>query len=82
MPELKFDDKGRVTLPKEMRKELGQRFYAFRTKDEIILRPVLKDPLKALREEGKKLPKHMTIKEIKDEARNSAIKHLLNKHNG
>ena len=39
--------------------------------------PVSKDPIKALQEEGKKIPKHLTIADLKRMAREEAEKEAL-----
>lgn len=51
----KVDAKRRIVLPKDIIDEYGEEFVIIRVNGEIILKPLPKDPLKALREEGKKL---------------------------
>ena len=51
----KADSKHRIGLGKSVVEEYGERFVIVRLPNEILLRPVTKDPLKALQEEGKKL---------------------------
>lgn len=77
MAVLECDEKGRVVIPKEMRNELGVKFYAFKSLDEIILRPVPKNPLKELQILGKKLPKDMSVLELKKKAQELAMKEIL-----
>ena len=51
----KADSKNRISLGKDLIEEYGERFVIVRLPNEILLKPVSKDPLKALQEEGKKL---------------------------
>lgn len=64
------DERRRITLPKELAEE-GDEFIAIKVRDEIILKPLLKDPIKALQEQGKKID-HIPINEIKKRARDYA----------
>ncbi len=74
---LKLDDRGRLLLSKETRRKYGNEFAVVQAPGEIVLIPVSKNPLKALRIEGKKLPKDMSIAEIKKRAREHAMKETL-----
>jgi len=50
MSVLQLDKKGRVTVPKEYRNELGlQKVLAINAGDHLKLIPIPKDPIKALR---------------------------------
>lgn len=51
----KIDEKRRIILPKDIVNDYGDRFVIIRIGDEIILKPLPKDPLAALMKEGKKL---------------------------
>ena len=48
------DDRGRILLSQDVREAYGERFYLIRAARELILIPVPKDPLKAMREEWAK----------------------------
>ena len=74
---LKLDDKGRILLAKEIRKKYGDEFALVEAPHELVLLPIPKDPLKALRAEGKKLPKGMNVHELKKKARQLALKEIL-----
>lgn len=51
----KVDEKRRIVLPKDIVDEYGEEFVIIRVNGEIILKPLPKDPIAALMEEGKKL---------------------------
>ena len=51
MPEVSLDDRGRLTLPKELREQYGDQYRVVRLHDGIKLIPVAEDPLDALRDE-------------------------------
>ncbi len=70
------DEKARICLTKEIVDKYGKRFVIVPAKGEIILIPVSDDPIKALQEEGKKIPAHLTIAEIKRMARQAAKKEI------
>ena len=54
---IKVDKKGRVYLPKEVRDKFkSEEFFLVTLPSGILLVPRVDDPLKALEEEGKKLP--------------------------
>ena len=54
---IKVDKKGRVYLPKEVRDKFkSEEFFLITLPSGILLVPRVDDPLKALEEEGKKLP--------------------------
>jgi bifunctional DNA-binding transcriptional regulator/antitoxin component of YhaV-PrlF toxin-antitoxin module len=46
-----LDDRGRITLPKEIREEFGDRYHIIKRHDGVKLVPIADDPLSALREE-------------------------------
>ena len=52
---LRLDRKRRIALPKDIPETYGERFVMVRLRDEILLKPLPRDPLKALMAEGKKL---------------------------
>ena len=49
-----MDERGRVTIGKELGKKFGRVFFVVPTYNEIVLMPKPKDPLKALEEWGRK----------------------------
>ncbi|MGM0399351.1 MAG: AbrB/MazE/SpoVT family DNA-binding domain-containing protein [Halobacteriota archaeon] len=51
MTETTVDDRGRLTLPKEIRRRFGDRYYVVELHDGIKLLPLEEDPLAALRDE-------------------------------
>lgn len=51
MAETTLDDRGRLTLPKEMRERYGDHYRVVELHDGIKLIPVAQDPLDALRDE-------------------------------
>ena len=75
----KLDDRGRLLIAKETRDKYGDEFVVVEAPGEVILLPVPKDALKALEDEGKKLPANMSISEIKKRAHERALKELTEK---
>lgn len=69
--ETTLDDRGRLTLPKELRERYGDRYYLVDLDDGIKLIPVESDPLEALREEFADVAK--TAEELRDDARETAL---------
>lgn len=51
----KVDAKRRIVLPQDIVDDYGEEFVIIRVGDEIILKPLPKDPLAVLMKEGKKL---------------------------
>lgn len=51
MTEITLDDRGRLTIPKELRERYGDRYHLVRLHDGIKLVPIAESPLSALREE-------------------------------
>ncbi len=75
MPVLTIDERRRVTLPKEVVGDPDQKFIAIRTKEGILLKPLPKDPIKALQKEGGKL-KGLSRAEIRKRAYEAALKEV------
>jgi bifunctional DNA-binding transcriptional regulator/antitoxin component of YhaV-PrlF toxin-antitoxin module len=50
-----LDSKRRITFPNDIKEKYGINFAIVRLRDEVLLKPIPKDPVKALQEEGKKL---------------------------
>ena len=71
MSDVTLDDRGRLTLPKEMRERYGDRYRVVELHDGIKLVPIAEDPLSALREEFADVEK--SVEELREEAREAAI---------
>ena len=71
MPALTLDDRGRLTVPKELREEYGDRYRLVQVHDGIKLVPLAADPLDALREEFADV--EATAKELRTEGRETAL---------
>lgn len=71
MSETTLDDRGRLTLPKELRERYGDRYHIVELHDGIKLIPIAEDPLEALREEFADVEK--TVEELRSEAREAAL---------
>jgi bifunctional DNA-binding transcriptional regulator/antitoxin component of YhaV-PrlF toxin-antitoxin module len=67
----KLDDRGRLTLPKELRERYGDHYHVVDLHDGIKLVPVADDPLDALREEFDDVDK--TVGELREGARDTAL---------
>ena len=74
---VELDDKGRLVIEKEIREKYGKRFELFEALGEIVLLPVPDDPVKAMEEEGKKLPKKISVADLKAKARAIALKEAM-----
>ena len=72
---LKCDERRRITLPKGLAEE-GEEFVAFKVRGDIILKPIPKDPLKALQKEGRKL-RGFSTKELRKRAHDLAVKEAM-----
>jgi len=51
MSTVTLDERGRVTIPKALREEYGDRYWIIEGEDGIKLVPIEEEPLAALREE-------------------------------
>ena len=71
MADVALDDRGRLTLPKEVRERYGNRYHVVQLPDGIKLVPVADDPLEALRDEFADVEK--SADELRAEARNAAL---------
>lgn len=71
MSEVTLDDRGRLTLPKELRERYGEHYHIVELHDCIKLIPIDDDPLEALQAEFEDVEK--TAAELRQEARNSAL---------
>lgn len=71
MSNARLDERGRLTLPKEVRERYGERYHIVELHDGIKLVPLADDPLEALRDEFADVKKSAT--ELRDEAREAAL---------
>ncbi|WP_136591512.1 AbrB/MazE/SpoVT family DNA-binding domain-containing protein [Salinigranum halophilum] len=71
MSEATLDDRGRLTLPKEIRERYGEHYYLVQLHDGIKLIPIEDDPLDALRSEFTDVEK--TAEELRQDARTAAL---------
>lgn len=71
MSDATLDDRGRLTLPKEIRERYGDRYHVVDVHDGIKLIPVAEDPLDALRDEFADVEK--SVEELREEAREAAL---------
>ena len=62
----RIDSKGRLYIPKRMRKGLGREVYLVRVDNRIIIIPKPRDPLKTLEKLGDKIPE-VSLEELKRE---------------
>lgn len=67
-----LDSKRRITFPKDIVDKYGTVFAIVRLRDEVLLKPMPKDPLKALQKEGKKL-KGMTASQLRRDFEKSLL---------
>ncbi|WP_297065740.1 AbrB family transcriptional regulator [Thermococcus sp.] len=70
-----IDSKGRLYIPKAMRKNLPKEVYLIRLDEGILIVPKPENPLKELEELGKKLP-DKPISEIREEILKEATKEV------
>lgn len=70
MAEATLDDRGRLTLPKEIRERYGDHYYIVELGDGVKLVPVEDDPLAALQDEFADIdkPAAQLHKEAREEA--------------
>jgi bifunctional DNA-binding transcriptional regulator/antitoxin component of YhaV-PrlF toxin-antitoxin module len=71
MTDATLDDRGRLTLPKELRERYGDRYHIVELHDGIKLVPVAEDPLAALRDEFADVDK--TAADLREDARDAAL---------
>jgi len=71
MADVTLDERGRLTLPKTVREQYGDRYYIVDIPDGIKLVPVADDPLAALRDEFADVDK--TAETLRTEARETAV---------
>jgi len=71
MSDTTLDDRGRLTLPKEIRERYGDSYHVIDVHDGIKLIPVADDPLEALRDEFADVEK--TADELRQDARDASL---------
>ncbi|TYL36123.1 hypothetical protein CV102_24130 [Natronococcus pandeyae] len=71
MSDVSLDDRGRLTLPKEVRERYGERYHIVQLHDGIKLVPVADDPLGALRDEFADVDK--SADKLREDAREAAL---------
>ena len=71
MSDTKLDDRGRLTLPKELRERYGDHYHVVDLHDGIKLVPIAEDPLNALRDEFADIDK--TAEELRESTRDVAL---------
>ncbi|MFD1585438.1 AbrB/MazE/SpoVT family DNA-binding domain-containing protein [Halorientalis brevis] len=71
MSDATLDDRGRLTLPKEIRERYGDNYHVVDVHDGIKLIPVAEDPLEALRDEFDDVDK--SSDELRAEAREASL---------
>ncbi|MFW6003604.1 MAG: AbrB/MazE/SpoVT family DNA-binding domain-containing protein [Halanaeroarchaeum sp.] len=71
MNETTVDDRGRLTLPKDVRRRFGDRYYLVELHDGIKLIPLETDPLAALRDEFDEVER--SAAELRERSRDAAI---------
>jgi hypothetical protein len=73
MAKLTIDERRRITLPKDLINSWDV-FFAVRTEEGILLKPLEKNPVDELSKQGKKLPKGITLNKLKKAAQEEAQK--------
>ncbi len=71
MSDVTLDDRGRLTLPKELRERYGDRYRLVALHDGIKLVPIAEDPLEALRAEFAGVER--SSEELEGRARETAL---------
>lgn len=59
-----LDYKRRITFPKDITEKYGTAFVIVRLRDEVLLKPMPKNPIEALQKEGKKF-RSMTANQLR-----------------
>ena len=71
MTDVTLDDRGRLTIPKDLRERFGERYHLVQLHDSLKLLPVDEDPLAALREEFADVD--ASVEELRASAREQAM---------
>ena len=67
-PELSTDDRGRITLPKELRDRFGERYRLVELRGSIKLLPIPDDPVASLRDAASEELKAASMAELREAA--------------
>ncbi|MBI2076242.1 MAG: AbrB/MazE/SpoVT family DNA-binding domain-containing protein [Candidatus Aenigmarchaeota archaeon] len=59
------DERGRLTLGRDVTERFGKKFHVVMMPREVVLIPISKDPLKSLKEEGKKIPQGLSLEDTR-----------------
>lgn len=70
--EVATDDRGRITIPKEMREQFGDRYRVVQLRSGIKLLPIPEDPVAALREAASEEFKEASMDELREAAHKEA----------
>ena len=80
--EARIDERGRINIGQEVRKEYGDRFFVIKLSGEILLIPKPKDPVAELQRWGKKIGlDKLTTRDIKMIAEDQANKEVEERGN-
>jgi len=71
MTETSLDDRGRLTLPKEIRERYGEQYHIVQLHDGIKLVPIADDQLEALRDEFADVD--TSADEVREDGREAAL---------
>ncbi len=71
MTETSLDDRGRLTLPKEIRERYGEQYHIVQLHDGIKLIPIVDDQLEALRDEFADVD--TSADEVREDGREAAL---------
>ncbi len=71
----KIDEKGRLYLPKKIRRGLKGKVYVVRMGNEVVIIPIPEDPVSELAEIGRKLP-DKPVREFRKEIERAALEEI------
>ena len=77
MSKVELDDRGRLLLPRDIRERYGEEFEIIEVLGDIVLIPVPKDPLATLQKEGEKIPKDLSVSDLKKIVRDAAMEQAM-----
>jgi bifunctional DNA-binding transcriptional regulator/antitoxin component of YhaV-PrlF toxin-antitoxin module len=72
MTEVTTDDRGRVTIPKEIRERFGERYRLVELRDGVKLMPIPSDPVAALRSAASEEFRRASMDDIREAAETEA----------
>lgn len=73
---LQPDERRRITLPKDLLDDPEQEFVAIKTREGILLKPLPKDPIATLQKLGEKIPKDLSVSDLKKIAHEAALEEV------